>query len=133
MHLIARAISERYLVNLHRLNNMKHLKTNSPNKIIATDEPGAGGAHHRYEIQIGEAGFTGISFQKGPLTDVQAAGVHNEDLLAIVIDRLQGFQGGPFVCRENAIALTHLETALLWLNKRTQDRKDRGVEGQYKQ
>ena len=36
-------------------------------------------------------------------------GIHNEDLLVIVIDRLRGFQSGPFKCRENAIAITKLE------------------------
>ena len=56
-------------------------------------------------------------------------GCHNEDLIAVVIDRLQGFQAGEFSCRENAIAITKLEEALLWLNKRTQDRIRRGVEG----
>ena len=53
----------------------------------------------------------------------------NEDLIAIVIDRMQGFQSGQFKCRENAVALTKLEEALMWLRKRTQDREDRGVEG----
>jgi hypothetical protein len=34
---------------------------------------------------------------------------------------------GAFV--EGVIALTHLETALLWLQKRTADREEREVEG----
>lgn len=36
-----------------------------------------------------------------------------------------------FPCRENAIATTHVETAILWLEKRTAERKARGVEGKY--
>jgi hypothetical protein len=52
-------------------------------------------------------------------------------LLAIVIDRLRGFQSGDFKCRENTVALTHIETALMWLQKRTRDRSARGVEGSY--
>lgn len=55
-------------------------------------------------------------------------GTTNEDVLAVLIDRLNYLQG-KFPCRENAVALTHIETALLWLNKRTTDRKARGVEG----
>jgi hypothetical protein len=55
--------------------------------------------------------------------------VDQEDLLAIVIHRLQGFQTGPFKCRENALALTKLEEALHWLNHRTARRVSRGVEG----
>jgi hypothetical protein len=36
---------------------------------------------------------------------------------------------GKFPCRENSIAITKLEEALMWLNKRTADRVKRGVEG----
>lgn len=55
-------------------------------------------------------------------------GTTNEEVLAVLIDRLQ-YLNSKFPCRENSIVLTHLETALLWLNKRTSDRKLRGVEG----
>lgn len=57
-------------------------------------------------------------------------GTTNEEVLAVLIDRLQ-FLNGKFPCRENSIVLTHLETALLWLNKRTADRMARGVEGKH--
>jgi len=50
-------------------------------------------------------------------------------LIAVVIDRLQGFQGGKFACRENALALTKLEEAVHWLHHRTAQRLARGVEG----
>lgn len=53
----------------------------------------------------------------------------NEALLAIVEDRLQGFQSGQYACRENALALTKLQEAMMWLQKRTRDRMARGVEG----
>lgn len=52
-----------------------------------------------------------------------------EALLAVVIDRLRGFQSGPYGCRENAVALTKIEEATMWLQKRTRDRMARGVEG----
>jgi len=52
-----------------------------------------------------------------------------EALLAVIIDRLQCFQAGPYKCRENAIALTHLEDAMHWLQHRTRERMARGVEG----
>lgn len=55
-------------------------------------------------------------------------GTTNEAVLEVLIDRLK-YLNGKFPCRENAIVLTHLETALLWLEKRTNDRKKRGVEG----
>ena len=55
-------------------------------------------------------------------------GTTNEEVLAMLIDRL-GLLHLRFPCRENAIAITHIETALLWLEKRTADRKARGVKG----
>ena len=70
-----------------------------------------------------------VEFQNGPIKEVGVNGVTNEALLAIVIDRLQGFQKGQFQCRENAIALTHLEDAMHWLQHRTNERLKRGVEG----
>ena len=73
-----------------------------------------------------------MKFQTGPV-DVEGGrkGAFIEDLLEVVIDRLQWYQAGQFSCRENAIALTHIETAPLWLNERTRKRQERGVEGTY--
>ena len=99
--------------------------------VVCVDDPGPGGACHEYYIRMpnSEMSAIGISFQMGPIEEEGAYGCQNEDLLAIVIDRLRGFQTGKFSCRENAIALTKLEESLMWLNKRTRDRIKRGVEG----
>jgi hypothetical protein len=110
-------------------------------EVVATDVPGAGSANHRYEI----SGFDGsgnpsvkdceqatgnvIVFQNGPILEAGVNGVTQEVLLAVVIDRLRCFQAGPYSCRENALALTKCEEALMWLNKRTRDCELRGVEG----
>ncbi len=78
---------------------------------------------------------TGISitWQNGPLgrdeERKEPNGAFVEDVLEMCAERIRFYQAGRFRCRENAIALTHLETAILWLNKRTQDRDARGVEG----
>lgn len=55
-------------------------------------------------------------------------GTTNEEALSVLIDRLN-LLNNKFPCKENAEAITHIETALLWLNKRTADRLARGVEG----
>jgi len=55
-------------------------------------------------------------------------GTTNEEVLAMMIDRMQYLQA-KFPCRENAIVITKLEESLMWLNKRTADREARGVEG----
>lgn len=70
-----------------------------------------------------------VHFQEGPIKEVGVNGVCNEDLIAMVICRLEHFQKGPFACRDNAVAITKLEEALLWLRKRTIGRENRGVEG----
>lgn len=57
-------------------------------------------------------------------------GTTNEELLSVLINRMQYLQG-KFPCRENAIVITKLEESLMWLNKRTQDRVNRGVEGKH--
>jgi hypothetical protein len=100
-------------------------------KIVVEDEPGMGNACHAYMIwgPPDKGIFLDVRFQNGPIQENGVNGIQNEDLLAIVIHRLQGFQSGNFNCRENAIALTKIQEALMWLEKRTADRKNRGVEG----
>jgi hypothetical protein len=99
--------------------------------VYAVDQRGQGNANHEYRIAL-KADFKDpikISFQNGPIKEVGVNGLTNEDLLAIVIDRLYGFQSGGFACRENAIALTKIEESYMWLLRRTASRRLRGVEG----
>lgn len=70
-----------------------------------------------------------INFQEGAIGVAGVNGVMGEDLIAMVIRRLQEFQATPFNCRENAMAITKLEESLMWLRKRTMDREARNVEG----
>ena len=111
-------------------------------QIAVTDAPGAGGANHRYEITgMDTSGNPSkldpdegidrkiVLFQNGPIKEAGVNGLTQEALLAIIIDRLRSFQAGQFSCRENAIALTHCEEALMWLQRRTVARIKRGVEG----
>lgn len=55
-------------------------------------------------------------------------GTTNEEVLRVLVDRVQ-YLNGKFPCRENALAITKLEEALLWLEARTKARVQRGVEG----
>lgn len=113
-------------------------KRENLNTVFAVDEPGVGGANHEYLIapngcdEGGEGDFPSqsISFQNGPRKDPNSIhGVLDTDLLEIVRDRLKGFQSGEFACRENACALTHIEEALMWMNRRVEDRIERRVLG----
>ena len=126
----------------HQVNGL-----NEALSITAIDKPGPGGANHKYAIELSPPGrptqvCAVLSFQNGPIgSPADMNGITGEAILAVAIDRLRGFQftrddagnytkaPGPFACRENAIALTKLEEALMWLQKRTLDRVRRGVEG----
>ncbi len=112
-------------------------------KIEVLDEPGAGGAHHAYSIDgfssegnpsaqcFGPGYFVGLSvlFQNGPIGEAGVNGVTHEALLAILIDRLECFQAGPYMNHFNGIALDFLRAAKLALLDRTRERMARGVEG----
>ncbi len=101
-------------------------------EVKVLDEKGQGNANHKYEVVLVENRnqvVCEVNFQNGPVKEFGVNGVMNEDLIAIVIDRMRGFQSGDYKCRDNAIALTKLEEALMWLLNRTIDREARGVEG----
>lgn len=57
-------------------------------------------------------------------------GTTNEEVLKVLIHRM-GCLSAKFPSRENSIATTNLEQALMWLEKRTRDRLARGVEGKH--
>jgi len=63
-----------------------------------------------------------------PELETLSDGTTNEELLAVLIDRIQ-YLNKKFPSRENSIVITKLEESLMWLNKRTADRKSRNVEG----
>ena len=113
-------------------------------RVTAMGEPGPGGAHLRYRVcvpmlnpvehhitenSIRAATYCDIRFQNGD-PNVQINGISNESLLAVLIDRLRGFQRGPFPSPENHQALVCLLSAMDYLQKRTSERVERGVEGQ---
>lgn len=117
----------------HKVNGL-----NEDLQILVHDEPGLGGACHVYSVGYclnpgtadgGTSHMASIRFQNGPIAESGINGISNESLLAIVEDRLKGFQSGKFSCRENALALTHLQEAMHWLHHRTRERVQRGVEG----
>jgi hypothetical protein len=122
---------------LRELTSHKVSGLNESLRIEVLDEPGQGNACHVYGITSDEprapsvppAVMCPIRFQNGPIQEAGVNGISNEALLAIVEDRLIRFQWGQYACRENSLALTKLQEAMMWLQKRTRDRIARGVEG----
>lgn len=109
-------------------------------------DPNAGGSSHRYHVWMDvthtqaaiESGCTGeargtvaaIDFQHGARMAANAEpGITEAVLLAILIDRVEGFQAGPFACQENAEMLKHLRAASLLTRDRAIARAHRGVLG----
>ena len=111
-------------------------KRNNLNDVYRCGDPGPGGAYHYYRVEwvanpdVGMVHSQLIQFQCGPRKELLSNhGILDTDLLEIVRDRLKCFQAGDYACRENACALTHIEEALMWMNKRVEDRAERGVLG----
>lgn len=116
-------------------------------KIEVRDEPGSGGAHHCYAItgfdyaknrsvpdyplagHLEDEDTAFVLFQNGPIAEAGVNGLTHEALLAILIDRLECFQNGPFANGYNATALSSLKVAQEALLARTRHRMARGVEG----
>jgi len=69
-----------------------------------------------------------IQFQHGPIGENGVNGVQNEDILRLLAMRLRALNQ-TFPCRENSLAITKVEEALLWLEHRTAIRVEQGVEG----
>lgn len=127
-------------ITSHRVNT-----ANDKLVIEVLDEPGAGGACHHYRVsgfstasnpsdpfvaRHGEPATYGtLLFQNGPIGEVGVNGITHEALLAIVVDRLECFQKGPFECIENSLALTSLREAIRCLHGRTKRRMEAGTEG----
>lgn len=131
---------------MRELTNHKVNGCNDALSVLVTDEPGSGGANHRYDISgfcwgvnpgacasdKGDTGKVTILFQNGPIKEAGVNGITHEALLAILEDRLAGFQSGLYACAENAAALHHIQEAQRILKERTQVRLLRGVEGTHK-
>ncbi|MDD3172078.1 MAG: ABC transporter ATPase [Herbinix sp.] len=109
------------------------------NDVIAKGSPGFGNAYHVYEIikhgaDDDEDGgpVAKIQFQNGARKHINSTpGVIDTDLLEIVRHRLMCFQSSEFKTETNEQALRHVEEALMWLNRRIEDRIERDVLGTY--
>ena len=137
---------------MRTLQDHKINPVNDTLEIAVLDEAGHGGASHAYlayGFKRTEADdeaiavavntiFTGVEdsisgavivFQNGPIGEVGVNGITHEVLLAILVDRLVGFQCGPYACEANARALALIGEAQRVLKERTTERMNRGVEG----
>lgn len=71
-----------------------------------------------------------ISFYEKNEDGTEVGGTTLEEVLSVAITRLQDLNS-RFGCRENSVAITKMQEALMWLEERTKDRIRRGVEGKH--
>lgn len=81
------------------------------------------------EITLSKPTYINIKWQEGTVDESDINGATIEDIIDLLVERLEGFQSGKFTCRENALAITKLEEARMWLNERTRKRREQGIEG----
>lgn len=106
---------------------MRPLVYKSENSQVETQKEG-----HVYTLYLvgvdADIQSTEIKFQEGAVKEVgERNGWQNEELLAVLIDRMI-YLDKLVPCKENIIVITKLQEALFWLEQRTKDRQERGVE-----
>ena len=79
----------------------------------------------------GEKSLVTFRIQSGPVKEFGINGCQIDDVIEWAKEKIEEFNA-KFPCRENSLAVTKLDEALLWLQKRKADRERRGVEGQNK-
>lgn len=99
----------------------KRISANGANFIEAScvGEPAVGKLFHTYKVRASESGaiFATVSF--GEDNDPYKSLCTNEDLLAIVLDRLYGVQSGEFKHPENDAVIVKIEECLMLIGNRT--------------
>ena len=111
-------------INTHALNDRQP-------ELFAGPNIAPGNAPQEYRIHVQSACWnTGYNLPINFIS-LEENGVTNEVLLAIVIDRLEGFQSGPFACDGNQKALDACRASLEALHERTRERLARGVENKH--
>jgi hypothetical protein len=89
---------------------------------------------HKYELEnVGGEGVQQIQFiekvKSGDDLKIVQNGTTTEEVISILIDRIKFLQV-QLPCDENEVVISNLEGALTELQKRTEDRQARKVDGQ---
>lgn len=75
-----------------------------------------------------DVGSISFTIQDGPVNEVGVNGCQVDEIIHVAKLMLEGLNNN-IPCRENSLAITKLDEALMWLKKRKEDRITRGVEG----
>lgn len=117
--------------NLRPLTTHQNNGLNRTIQVLANDDDKVKGGAARSYLIDGLPGIapTTVIFHEGDPALVGCTGITHEVLMAILIDRFEGFQKGPFPSPFNDITLHHLRAAMTAQSERALDRSARGVEG----
>jgi len=117
----------------HQVIHMDDLRVNHPEKFNAS------GAmdyqwfeseirpHHHIYIRHDKSSLT-FTLQNGPVKENGVNGCQVDEIIMAAMLIIEGLDE-RFPCKENKAAISDLQQALYWLNKRREDRQTRGVEG----
>jgi hypothetical protein len=82
-------------------------------------------------ITVGDRSVNFVG-QTGPINEVGVNGCQIDDIIKFARRTIEVFNA-KFPCRENAIVITKLQEAEMWLEERKTQRSQRGVEGYNKE
>lgn len=86
---------------------------------------------HNFVYVRNDVNSLSFTIQNGPVKEKGVNGCQVDTVIHAAKTILEGLNKN-FPCRENAVAITKLDEALMWLEKRTKDRMARNVEGESK-
>lgn len=86
---------------------------------------------HNYIYVRDDVNSVAFTIQNGPIKENGKNGCQVDQVIEVAKMILEGLNE-KFPCRENSLAITKLDEALMWLDKRTKDRILRQVEGMNK-
>ena len=79
-------------------------------------------------LKNNDVGHISFNKQVGPIKEYGVNGVQVDDMVEVIKNIIQSLND-KFPCRENAMVITKLDEAQMWLGKRKADREKRNVEG----
>lgn len=83
---------------------------------------------HNFVYVRNDVNSISFTIQNGPILENGVNGCQVDTIIEAAKLIIEGLNA-KFPCRENSMVITKLDEALLWSNKRKQDRVKRGVEG----
>lgn len=110
------------------MKNPKQLKAVTPGALYEVP------TFHVTDEGLQDGNGTLIRFCKGDKSNpdvTRQEGFFTETLIQVAKEYLESVNVGPMATRDTSMAITKLDEALMWINKRAEDRRIRGVQGTY--